>query len=131
MKTIFSFFATFVMVTLCTVLTACGSDDEDKNGNNLVNPLVGTWEAVYEYEGNVEIWTLTFYANNTYLFIEEFRGQHEGKNETKGTYTYDPDAKELTLKYSGDWDTGIVQISGNKLRIDWGGEESVEYIRKK
>lgn len=135
MRTTFSFFATLVMVALCAVFTSCGSDDEDKNGGNPVNPLVGTWEKVIEEDGEiVEIWTWTFYADYTDIFTEEFIGEYENKIESRGTYSYDPNTQKLDLgtkNEDGTYNIATVKISGNKLILDWGWGDIDEYTRKK
>lgn len=104
-----------LMVTIMSVsFVSCGSDDDDKDGNNNTDPLaiVGTWVKFYEKETK---WVL---SNGNWEKSRENESSESGESALffgeDGTYY------KMTLDYNGNWHKGTIysySVQGNKLII--------------
>lgn len=76
--------------------TSCSDDDDD------INPIVGTWEKVYQYLDGTKIHRLTFSKDLTFeeKYITKIDGQMgSGVEEYSGTYVYDAENSRLFLTF--------------------------------
>jgi len=110
-----------LLLTMVT-LVSCSKDDDE----NVVNPLIGTWENSLTYDGVIFKNVYTFNANNTGVLsiIVSFQG------EDPETYTENfnwsiNNNNNLTLLIGGEMEVVNYSISGNKLTITFDGETIV------
>jgi hypothetical protein len=110
-----------LLLTMVT-LVSCSKDDDE----NVVNPLIGTWENSLTYDGVIFKNVYTFNANNTGVLsiIVSFQG------EDPETYTENfnwsiNNNNNLTLLIGGEMEVVNYSISGNKLTITFEGETIV------
>ena len=111
-----------ILLLMMVTLVSCSKDDDE----NVVNPLIGTWENSLTYDGVIFKNVYTFNANNTGVLsiIVSFQG------EDPETYTENfnwsiNNNNNLTLLIGGEMEVVNYSISGNKLTITFEGETIV------
>ena len=112
-------------VIMMSMMTACGSDDDDNGGDIDVNQAVGTWMCVQStdtYRGQSVTGLLvgkeiTIKANGTYTSTASSETSVMGKS---GTYTVN--GNTITAKTTGY--TFVIQPSFNGNRMTWDGTAS-------
>lgn len=113
-----------ILVVLLMSLISCSKDDDE----NLVNPLIGSWEVAFVEDDIAINQVLTFNANETgtMLITLTFLGQTETQTEN---FTWSATANNLTLVIGGETAVATYAIAGNKLTVSVDGE-TIVFTRK-
>lgn len=99
------------MMTSATVLTACGSDDDDEGSSDKSSNIVGEWVTAYESSTYMMIEIMQLSANGSFT---DTTYELYGNNLTSSNQTLTSLEKNV--------DTGKYSASGNRLYITLYGE---------
>ncbi len=110
-----------VMFVALTASVSCS----DESGEDIVNPILGTW-GLSESEAGIEVSiSATFSQNNkgTMVAIVSILGETATENST---FTWSTDGDQLTMVMDGETEVSNYSISGNKLTLtDADGDKTV------
>lgn len=109
-----------LLLTMVT-LVSCSKDDDE----NVVNPLIGTWENSLTYDGVIFKNVYTFNANNTGVLSIIVSFQGEDPETYTENFNWSINNNNLTLLIGGEMEVVNYSISGNKLTITFEGETIV------
>ncbi len=101
-----------VMFVALTASVSCS----DESGEDIVNPILGTW-GLSESEAGIEVSiSATFSQNNkgTMVAIVSILGETATENST---FTWSTDGDQLTMVIDGETEVSNYSISGNKLTL--------------
>ena len=129
-KYLLSLLTIIIVAIQSVVFVSCNKDDEEEK-DNIVSPLVGTWEKTEMIGGNWITTTLILNADGTYS--ETSRNDYEITNSEKGKYSYNETSRILVLiPTSGrSWTYTVADVSDISLVLifsDFSG--SITYTRK-
>lgn len=109
-----------LLLTMVTLIS-CSKDDDE----NVVNPLIGTWENSLTYDGFIFKNVYTFNANNTGVLSIIVSFQGEDPETYTENFNWSINNNNLTLLIGGEMEVVNYSISGNKLTITFKGETIV------
>ena len=102
-----------VMFIAMTAAVSCSDD----NGDDPVNPIVGTWSQT-ESELGIEVSVSAIFNENssgTMIVTINIGGESASENSN---FTWSTEGDQLTLTMDGESAVSTYSISGNKLTID-------------
>lgn len=118
----------FLAIAGLTLCTSCKSDDEENNGNDEMNMLVGVWKTskqitvsgvdnttvldTYVPTGCYVQDYVNFKTDGTYV-VTEYKSENNScvvDSSEAGTYTYNPQTKELSISSSGTSGSDIIKV---------------------
>lgn len=102
-------------------MVSCDKDEE------VSNPLVGTWEEIFEYEDESTITTTTFTFNSDGTGVKTVRVDVPGspgltQDPLGFSYTYNEETEVFRIKYDKDGTlyTGTASLTGKTLVLRYG-----------
>ena len=94
------------------VFNSCDKEDDEE-----IIPLIGTWEMATELEGVSIALTMTFNQDYTGMAQIRYTLDEVTESETE-SFTYSVNGNTLTMEIEGESETATFTISGNQLIIN-------------
>lgn len=111
-----------ILLLIMVTLISCNKDDDE----NVVNPLIGTWEntVTYTEENLIMKQVVTFNTNNTGLWTVTGTFQGGTPMIETNNFTWNSNGNKLTIIIDNETEAevGTYTISGNKLSMTFYGE---------